>query len=73
MRKTGQSTRLIDYYIQELFNNPNTVIEIKDHYDTIKSNIRLTQLVLRRLYEEHSGDKFKIINQNTLKYVRVTE
>lgn len=67
-RATGRTTRLVDYYIQELFNNPNKEIEIIDHHNTQQSNIHLTQLILRRMYEEHRCN-IKIIKQNILKYV----
>ena len=69
-RATGRTTRLIDYYIQELYNNPNKEIEIIDHYDNIKAHIHLTQMILQRLYAEHPRDKFKIVSQNILEYVR---
>lgn len=69
-RATGRTTRLVDYYIQKLFNNPNEEIEIIDHYNIQQSNIHLTQMILRRLYEEHRGVKIKVVNQNILKYVR---
>lgn len=69
-RSTGRTTRLVDYYIQELYSSPNKEIKILDHYDSIKADIHLTQMILQRLYAEHPRDKFKIINQNTLKYVR---
>lgn len=70
-RSTGRTTRLIDYYIQELFNNPNSEIEIIDHTNTQQSNIHLTQMILRRLDNEHRGVKIKVIKQNVLKYVRM--
>jgi len=69
-RTTGRTTRLVDYYIQELFNNPNKEIEIIDHYNMQQSNIHLTQMILRRMYEEHRGVKIKVVDQNILKYVR---
>ena len=69
-RATGRTTRLVDYYIQELFNNPNKEIEIIDHYDNIKAHIHLTHRLLQRLYAEHPRDKFKIVSQNILEYVR---
>ena len=69
-RATGRTTRLVDHYIQELFNNPNKEIEIIDHYDNIKAHIHLTQMILQRLYAEHPRDKFKIVSQNILEYVR---
>ena len=70
-RATGRTTRLVDYYIQELFNHPNEEIEIIDHNNTQQSNIHLTQMILRRMYEEHRGVKIKVIKQNVLKYVRM--
>lgn len=70
-RATGRTTRLVDYYIQELFNHPNEEIKIVDHTNTQQSNIHLTQMILRRMYEEHRGVKIKVIKQNVLKYVRM--
>ena len=46
-------------------------IKILDHFDNIKAHIHLTQIILQRLYAEHPRDKFKIVNQNILEYVRV--
>lgn len=69
-RATGRTTRLVDYYIQKLFNNPNEEIKIIDHYNIQQSNIHLTQMILRRLDNEHRGVKIKVVNQNILKYVR---
>lgn len=50
----GNSTRLIDYYIQELFQKG--VIEIKDHYKEGKhddANNNLYERISNRLYREH--------------------
>ena len=69
-RATGRTTRLVDYYIQKLFNNPNSEIKIVDHTNTQQSNTHLTQLVLQRMYNEHRQIKIKVIKQNVLKYVR---
>ena len=69
-RATGRTTRLVDYYIQELFNNPNKEIEIIDHHNTQQSNIHLTQMILQRFYNEHKGVKIEIVKQNVLKYGR---
>ena len=69
-RATGRTTRLVDYYIQELFNNSNKEIEIIDHYDHIKAHIHLTQIILKRFYNEHPRVKIEIVKQNVLKYVR---
>ena len=69
-RATGRTTRLVDYYIQELFNNSNKEIEIIDHTNNQQSNIHLTQMILQRFYNEHKGVKIGIVKQNVLKYVR---
>ena len=69
-RGTGRTTRLVDYYIQELFNHPNEEVEIIDHTNTQQSNTHLTQLILQRMYNEHRQIKIKVIKQNVLKYVR---
>ena len=70
-RATGRTTRLVDYYIQKLFNNPNEEIEIIDHYNIQQSNTHLTQMILRRMYNEHRQIKIKVIKQNVLKYVQM--
>ena len=70
-RGTGRTTRLVDYYIQELFNHPNEEVEIIDHTNTQQSNTHLTQLILQRMYNEHRQIKIKVIKQNVLKYVQM--
>ena len=70
-KATGRTTRLVDYYIQELFNHPNEEVEIIDHTNTQQSNTHLTQLVLQRMYNEHRQIKIKVIKQNVLKYVQM--
>ena len=69
-RKIGTTTRLADYYIQALYNNPNKEIVIHDAVTKEEAHIHLTQRILQRLYTEHKGDKFEIVNKNTLKYVQ---
>ena len=71
LRSTGRTTRLIDYYIQELFNHPFDTIEIIDHTNNQQSNVHLTQMILKRMYEEHRKNKIKVIKQNVLKYVQL--
>lgn len=65
--KTGRSTRLADYYIQEIFSKPNEAVEIIDHENTKESNMQLTRRIIRRILEEHVG-YLEIVNLNTLKY-----
>ena len=51
-RATGRTTRLIDYYIQELFIKGE--ILVKDHDSTRDIDRRLFRLVFNRLSNEHS-------------------
>ncbi len=61
MHKTGTTTRLIDFYIQELFQNFGTPVKIIDEHGESKE---LIHKVLLRLKHEHSVN-IKIID-NTL-------
>ena len=74
-RAIGTTTRLIDYYIQELYSkhasrclDRNTGeklwIEIKDHHDSRKSTMLLVDAILKRMGIEHPGDsvEHKFIN-----------
>lgn len=57
-RRTGQSTRLIDKYIQELFTNGSVIIS--DHYDSEDADIWLLDRFLTRLYIEHRHTKVEV-------------
>lgn len=50
MRKIGTTTRLIDFYIQELFQNFGTPVKIIDEHGESKE---LIHKVLLRLKHEH--------------------
>lgn len=55
-RKVGNTTRLIDYYIQELFESGH--IRIWDHYTNghhKEANSNLYERICNRLYKEHPG------------------
>jgi hypothetical protein len=51
-RRVGNTTRLIDFYIQDFFTKGKCVVI--DHYDTQESHKRIFDLVLRRLRIEHN-------------------
>ena len=53
-RQTGRTIRLVDYYIQELFKNPNSWITIKDHYDHPTAHKVILGKILKRLDSEHN-------------------
>lgn len=50
-RRTGASTRLVDYYVQELFNTGKVIV--KDHCDTTNAHRFLFRTFLKRLQLEH--------------------
>lgn len=56
-RATGETTRLIDYYIQELYKNYKEWILVEDHYDSKNSHIILINAIMKRMGIEHPQDK----------------
>lgn len=50
-KRNGNTTRLADAYIQSLFQTGS--ILVSDHYHSTKSNIRLADIIRRRLSSEH--------------------
>lgn len=58
-RRIGNSTRLADYYIQELFTQG--FVTIKDHFPKRQADVLLFKKVRMRLEIEHSG----ITNNNS--------
>lgn len=52
-RRSGRTTRLVDYYIQKLFTTGE--IKIKDHHDTEQAHKLIFNKIRRRLSEEHRG------------------
>lgn len=66
----GQTTRLIDHYIQKLFKSG--YIEPKDHYGSRESNMFLTCRIRDRLYKEHPHeiDNLVVNNETALGFRR---
>ena len=56
-RATGETTRLIDYYIQELYKNYKEWILVEDHYDSKNSHKILINAIMKRMGIEHPQDK----------------
>lgn len=60
LRRSGRTTRLIDAYIQELFDRPNQWIEIRDHYQdevpagNIIASYWLISKIRERVNREHN-------------------
>ena len=53
-RRVGNTTRLIDMFIQDFFNKGEC--QVYDHYNTRESRQRVFDLVLQRLNREHHID-----------------
>jgi len=51
-RRTGQTTRIVDDYIQELFTKGS--ITVVDNEDTYELNRRVTSIIKKRLIVEHN-------------------
>lgn len=66
LRSTGRTTRLIDEYIQSLFNGEKIITY--DHDKNFKSNKLLFDKILRRLEREHNINTldFIILSKSTL-------
>lgn len=62
MRRTGTTTRMVDDYIQDLFKTGS--IEVIDHWDTRKSNVRVMDIIIRRLKHEHPATQLKVSRCN---------
>jgi hypothetical protein len=54
-RATGRTTRLVDYYIQELFNNGE--IKVYDHWETKEGDRELILRIKKRMDNEHPSTK----------------
>lgn len=61
-RRTGRTTRLVDEYIQKLYDNQGEWIEIHDHYPCNKRlNDRLVlDRIMQRMTIEHKYDKVEV-------------
>ena len=57
-RMTGTTTRLADFFVQELFTKGE--IHVVDHYNTLPANHYLLNILVRRLQFEHSRTKFRV-------------
>lgn len=55
IRRNGNTTRLVDYYIQKLFEGTRVIINIEDHYLHIKAHEKLIDLIERRITIEHKN------------------
>ena len=61
VRMTGRTTRLVDSYIQLLFENIGEYIKVKDHYNHIRADKHLIERIEERLYREYAIKVDKIV------------
>ena len=55
-RKSGRTTRLVDNYIQLLFDvDKGTTIKVRDHYPSNDAHRMLIDKILYRFKNEHPG------------------
>ena len=60
-RATGRTTRLVQYYIDQLYNTDKPVV-IYDHFDHIDAHKMLTDLIIKRFNNELNRGH-KILNR----------
>lgn len=69
-RRVGNTTRLIDYYVQELFNNFEQEIEIRDHFPHRRADEFLIERLVKRIRSEHPSFEYEINrNKRTIKLI----
>lgn len=56
MRKTGQTTRLVNHYIQKMIDNPGQSYQIVDHYNDVHNNSILVKRIEHRLQNEYPNN-----------------
>ena len=63
-RMTGRSTRMVDEFIQKLYNNEGEWVEVYDHHPSINASKMVLAKVSRRMLFEHPQDKIDIDTLN---------
>lgn len=55
LRATGRTTRLVDKYIQDLFNNRGEWITVIDHWGSRHANDYLVERIIKRFHNEYNA------------------
>lgn len=74
LRATGRTTRLVDAYVQELFNKKEVVL--KDHHEggeNPMANVELAYRFKRRMQLEHDGIKVKYSDVKSTTTARIVK
>ena len=64
-RRVGNTTRLIDYYVQKLFRGG--IVKVKDHHEHRHADEDLTCRIMERLKREHFTKNISLIGPTTIK------
>ena len=59
-RHSGRTTKLVDEYIQKLYNNQGKWVDIYDHYEGHAANYMILRIIIARMEAEHHADKFEV-------------
>lgn len=59
LRATGRTSRLVDSYIQELFNNKE--IEVRDHFTNTRAHKDLLKRIVNRYNNEYNRGFQKLV------------
>lgn len=63
-RGTGRTTRLVDEYIQYLYDNLDQPVVVIDHHDGFGGSRYLTERIVNRIKNEHPHDFRRIVVNN---------
>lgn len=63
-RMTGKTTRMVDEFVQKLYENEGEWVGIYDHYPSIQAHRMVLQKVIKRMGFEHPQDKIEIDKLN---------
>ena len=63
-RMTGKTTRMIDEFVQKLYENEGEWIEIYDHFPSMNDDRMVLEKVIKRMQFEHPQDKLEIDKLN---------
>lgn len=71
-RRNGNTTRIVDSIIQDLFSGKK--VPLLDHYHSESANRYLRSIVEKRLRSEHPHVKYIITNEvdSFIKYIKIT-
>jgi hypothetical protein len=75
-RATGRTTRLIDQYVQDIFNHPNEWQKITDHWQDMypkRTSRHIFDKLMNRLRNEHPGEQFEHRWTDNYKEVRLVK